>query len=319
MARPSEMKEHMFSRWVQMKKNDAIEATGREVNARRPHLATECESLTECERWHKGLAYEITKKMASIDNANLGETRLRELNDEINKLMRTKGHWLRRIRDLGGDTSTLKRHHFEIAGAELPGSRGYKYYGAAKDLPGVRELFDAERSAQVLERSRKRSKNKHELMKGLVGHPEYWGKDDSHSNGNANGPGKGKGNAEELLQKELQREKVLVRQAVRETAEKAEQQSADVARIKGSMSSSSSKNALTDVDLDSAEAECAVDVLQMAKEQNAASFARNAAKIAAGGGGEAATAAAQQPKPAEDPAAVLMEAKKQALLNRFKL
>src|SRR5258708_5928621 len=27
-------------------------------------------------------------------------------------------------------------------GKEVPGNRGYKYFGAAKDLPGVRELFE---------------------------------------------------------------------------------------------------------------------------------------------------------------------------------
>ena len=26
----------------------------------------------------------------------------------------------------------------------MPGNRGYKYFGAAKDLPGVRELFDGD-------------------------------------------------------------------------------------------------------------------------------------------------------------------------------
>jgi pre-mRNA-splicing factor ISY1 len=30
-------------------------------------------------------------------------------------------------------------------GKEVPGNRGYKYFGAAKDLPGVRELFEKER------------------------------------------------------------------------------------------------------------------------------------------------------------------------------
>lgn len=30
-------------------------------------------------------------------------------------------------------------------GKEVPGNRGYKYFGAAKDLPGVRELFETER------------------------------------------------------------------------------------------------------------------------------------------------------------------------------
>ncbi len=26
----------------------------------------------------------------------------------------------------------------------MPGNRGYKYFGAARDLPGVRELFETE-------------------------------------------------------------------------------------------------------------------------------------------------------------------------------
>ena len=33
------------------------------------------------------------------------------------------------------------------AGKEVPGNRGYKYFGAAKDLPGVRELFEKERTS----------------------------------------------------------------------------------------------------------------------------------------------------------------------------
>jgi pre-mRNA-splicing factor ISY1 len=31
----------------------------------------------------------------------------------------------------------------EREGEEVSGSKGYKYFGAARDLPGVRELFDA--------------------------------------------------------------------------------------------------------------------------------------------------------------------------------
>lgn len=35
-------------------------------------------------------------------------------------------------------------------GKEVPGNRGYKYFGAAKDLPGVRELFEKERKYFLL-------------------------------------------------------------------------------------------------------------------------------------------------------------------------
>lgn len=34
-------------------------------------------------------------------------------------------------------------------GKEVPGNKGYKYFGAARDLPGVRELFEQERKIIV--------------------------------------------------------------------------------------------------------------------------------------------------------------------------
>lgn len=45
-----------------------------------------------------------------------------------------------RIVELGG-ADMRKFGNEDIAGSELPGFSGYKYFGAAKDLPGVRELF----------------------------------------------------------------------------------------------------------------------------------------------------------------------------------
>ncbi|CAG8655555.1 3667_t:CDS:2, partial [Scutellospora calospora] len=35
----------------------------------------------------------------------------------------------------------------DYEGKEVPGNRGYKYFGRAKDLPGVRELFEQEAPA----------------------------------------------------------------------------------------------------------------------------------------------------------------------------
>ena len=40
--------------------------------------------------------------MTAIQNAGLGEFRSRDLNDQINKLLREKKHWENRIRELGG-------------------------------------------------------------------------------------------------------------------------------------------------------------------------------------------------------------------------
>lgn len=134
----NEEKAHaMLNRWVAMKK---------ELNTRtkdkRPYLSTECNNLQECERWRGQIIKEITKKVADIQNASLGEYKLRELNDEINKLFREKGHWEERIKELGGpDYKKIAPRAIDAQGYELPGSGGYKYWGAAKDLPGVRELF----------------------------------------------------------------------------------------------------------------------------------------------------------------------------------
>ena len=40
-------------------------------------------------------------------------------------------------------------------GKELPGVHGYKYYGAAKDLPGVRELFQEKDDEAELNRRKR--------------------------------------------------------------------------------------------------------------------------------------------------------------------
>lgn len=92
---------------------------------------------------------EIGRKVAEIQNEGLGEHRLRDLNDEINKLIREKVHWERRIVELGGPNYTKYSAKMtdldgNIVDVPNPGGRGpgYRYFGAAKKLPGVRELFE---------------------------------------------------------------------------------------------------------------------------------------------------------------------------------
>eukprot|EP00388_Colpodella_angusta_P045931 GDKK01067707.1.p1 GENE.GDKK01067707.1~~GDKK01067707.1.p1 ORF type:complete len:262 (-),score=45.05 GDKK01067707.1:86-871(-) len=168
------------------------------MGGRRPFLASECESVTEAEKWRRELIRDITKKISNIHNASLGEHRIREMNDEINKMMRQKHHWEVRIRELGGDVQK-GRQFYDIEGKELPGAPGYKYYCAAKELPGVRELF-AEGEEEVHSRRNKRSRG--DLYKNVT--PDYYGyRDDDDGI---------------LAQKEAKREKELSAKAVKEYA-----------------------------------------------------------------------------------------------------
>nr|CAG4646424.1 EOG090X09UC [Macrothrix elegans] len=112
---------------------------------RRPYLASECKDLKECERWRREILREISKKVTQIQNAGLGEYRIRDLNDEINKLLREKYHWEVQIFNLGGPNyRRIGPRYLDREGREVPGNRGYRYFGAARDLPGVRELFEQE-------------------------------------------------------------------------------------------------------------------------------------------------------------------------------
>merc|ERR1712038_897790 len=82
-------------------------------------------------------------------------------NDSINKSMREKWHWNRRIVELGGvDYNRIERlqqleENDETGGGSigLKGSSGYRYFGAAKELPGVKELF-ARNAVKLTKRKR---------------------------------------------------------------------------------------------------------------------------------------------------------------------
>lgn len=140
MARNAEKAMTTLARW-----RAAQDGGASLVKARRPFLASECEDLREAEKWRNQVISEVARKVSQIQNAGLGEFRIRDLNDEINKLLREKGHWEVRIKELGGpDYNRLGPKMIDMDGQEVPGNRGYLYFGAAKDLPGVRELFEQE-------------------------------------------------------------------------------------------------------------------------------------------------------------------------------
>lgn len=88
MARNAEKAMTTLARWraaqVEQEKGD---------KKRRPYLASECDDLREAERWRLDIIRVISKKVTQIQNAGLGEFRIRDLNDQINKLLREKRHW----------------------------------------------------------------------------------------------------------------------------------------------------------------------------------------------------------------------------------
>lgn len=101
--------------------------------------------------------------------AGLGETRIRDLNDAINKLLREKRHWERRIVELGGANYRRRAPtSFEAEGVALSAGGNYLYFGAAKDLPGVRELF-----AEADEPDAKHKLRRRDILKRLT--PDYYG------------------------------------------------------------------------------------------------------------------------------------------------
>jgi len=83
----------------------------------------------------------ITRRCTDKE-AGLSDYQVRDLNDEINGLLREKRHFETQIVNLGG--ANYKRGNASMLddeGKEVPGTRGYKYFGRAKELPGVKEMF----------------------------------------------------------------------------------------------------------------------------------------------------------------------------------
>lgn len=136
MAKNEEKAHALLNRYVSLKKE--MKSRSKE---KRPLYSWEVSNLQECDRWRNQIIKDLTKKITAIQNPQIGELRIRTLNDEINKLLREKAHWEDRIKELGGpDWKKLNPKAFDAEGFQLPGSE-YSYWGAAKDLPGVRDLY----------------------------------------------------------------------------------------------------------------------------------------------------------------------------------
>ena len=89
---------------------------------------------------------QITGKVSEIQNGSLGEYKIRELNDSINELLKEKVKWEARVTELGGKDYLAEHQASSLAdgGVSILGTDGYKYFGAAKNLPRVREMLQKE-------------------------------------------------------------------------------------------------------------------------------------------------------------------------------
>lgn len=73
---------------------------------------------------------------------------MRQLNDEINDMIKQKYAWDHRIHELGG----IERKSIQLAdkmGIEPLNAHQYQYFGRAKDLPGVKEALEPYREDQT--------------------------------------------------------------------------------------------------------------------------------------------------------------------------
>jgi pre-mRNA-splicing factor ISY1 len=141
MARPAEKARAMMNKWVKMREEGNSTPS---VRGRRPKLASECAHLSDAEYYRTQIVREIANGISKIQNPALGEHTIRDLNDEINRRMREKYHWNRRIKELGGpDYIAIERQQqIEEGDSQSLAGQNYRYFGAAKDLPGVKELLD---------------------------------------------------------------------------------------------------------------------------------------------------------------------------------
>lgn len=137
MARNREKAASMLNRWTAMKLHGIDDTTV----FQRPIDVKEVKKLNEAETWRRQCLKEIDEKVALIQNPSLGEHRTRDLNDEINRLLLELKIWEKRIIELNGaDYSKLTSGR--IDSSKILEIDGYKYFGSARDLPGVKELYE---------------------------------------------------------------------------------------------------------------------------------------------------------------------------------
>ncbi|KAJ4298641.1 NineTeen Complex (NTC) component [Collariella sp. IMI 366227] len=118
--------------------------------SRRPRAITEQDSIPACEKWRGQVLKEISRKVSRIQDPALSDYQIRDINDEINKLMREKHMWEVQIRNLGGPNYMRGGGKvYDEAGRKFRVGKGVSVFWEGEELPGVKELFEAAAKARV--------------------------------------------------------------------------------------------------------------------------------------------------------------------------
>jgi len=193
MAKRNEGKaQTMLNRWISVETQIISQSMGK-----RPKDINSINNVQICNIWRNQVIKEIAKKVGDIQNASLGETLIRELNDEINRLFEEKANWEAKIKKLGGaDYKKFEPKTLDAEGYEVPNSGGYRYFGAAKNLPGVAELF-VNKPKEIAKKSYI------DMYKGI--NLDYYGMSDLDDDSNE----ENKENSDEITKEEKMQESML--------------------------------------------------------------------------------------------------------------
>ncbi|KAK3671973.1 NineTeen Complex (NTC) component [Recurvomyces mirabilis] len=143
MARNAEKAQSMLFRF---RAQQASDLGILDINkTRRPKAISVQEHIPTCERWRGQVLKEVSRKLTKIQDPALSDYQIRDVNDELNRLFKEKWQWEVRIKELGGPN--YMRGGGRVTDDEgrviEGGGKGYRYFGRARELPGVKELFEA--------------------------------------------------------------------------------------------------------------------------------------------------------------------------------
>lgn len=135
-------------------KGRAVSSRSRESGAVEPRVSTARDkkrpnsryvsTIKEAERLRQQVFREINNLVTRIQHPGLNEEQLREMNAEINELLREKKRWEYRIKELGGRNYLQASKLVDNQGNLISDTRDYKYFGRAKELPEAKKLLEEE-------------------------------------------------------------------------------------------------------------------------------------------------------------------------------